>query len=366
MMVESDTPYCRTPFEKIVIMPSGKVHPCCPTWLGKSIGNIFHESELDRIWNSDAAQEIRDSIVNGTYKYCNHAICPFLISEIYPVGKPVKEVENVLSQGPTILTIDYDYTCNLRCRFCRKGPIPLSEQGAATLLQFQEGLIRSPLARELRELILAGQGEVFASKIYLSLLRSIQQENFPHLKITLLTNGTLLTPAMWQTIANVHYAIHDIKISIDAATPRTYEKIRLGGDHAVLQRNIRHLVKQKRSRNIRLFATFVVQTDNFREMPAFVRKYRKLGFDHIYFSTLVDFDVMGKEEFQRAAIHRPDHPEYNDFLRVLADPILQSPDVSVKIRIPNEHRLTPGKRWNGMGWKHLWALVRGRRESTRR
>lgn len=336
--------YCQFPFEKIVILPDGNVHLCCPVWLSKEIGNIFTGQDFSAIWNSPAAQTIRASMIKQTYEFCSPHYCPYLISDIY---KPIKTGETgagnsrslrrktIVNNGPQIMTIDYDPTCNLHCKFCRVGPITLNRERTQFLLEFQENLIDSPLFRGIRELIIAGQGEVFASKIYLNLIQSITEKRFPDLRITFLTNGVLLTPGMWEKIANAHYAINQIKISVDAATKETYNKLRVGGNFDILLNNIKFLAELKKKKELKLVAAFVVQKENYREMPAFVQLMKNHDFDEVYFSRLVDYGTYTKEEFTQAAVHQEDHPEYNSFWEILRDPILKSPGVSVKFKNPN-------------------------------
>lgn len=335
--------YCTLPFEKIVILPSGSVHLCCPVWLSKEIGNIFSGQNFAQIWNSPAAQAIRISMIKHSYEFCNHNYCPYLISDIFkPMNNkdaspasPAEIKKTILKKGPQIMTIDYDPTCNLRCKFCRVGPITLDSKRTELLLKFQDNLINSPLFQGLRELIIAGQGEVFASKIYLNIIQSINEKRFPHLRITLLTNGVLLTPEMWRKIANAHYAINQIKISIDAATQETYDKLRVGGNFNTLLKNIKFLADLKKTKELKLIAAYVVQKENYREMPAFVKLMKNYDFDIVYFSKLVDYGTYTQEEFTQAAVHQEDHSEYNAFGEILQDPILKSPGVSLKFKIPD-------------------------------
>src|SRR4051812_18978280 len=78
--------FCRRPFEHVEIMHGhgpdqsegfGDVYLCCAGWLPKSIGNYLQQ-DLAHIWNSAAAREIRTSILDGSFRYCNAQACPVI------------------------------------------------------------------------------------------------------------------------------------------------------------------------------------------------------------------------------------------------------------------------------------------------
>jgi len=62
---------CPEPFSRFDIGPSGEVLVCCGHWLPTSIGD-FQNDSVESILNSANALKIRESVTDGTYKYCNH------------------------------------------------------------------------------------------------------------------------------------------------------------------------------------------------------------------------------------------------------------------------------------------------------
>jgi len=48
---------------------------CCPTWLEKYLPDEVTPYDA---WNSQEAIDIRDSILDGSFKYCNSIQCPHL------------------------------------------------------------------------------------------------------------------------------------------------------------------------------------------------------------------------------------------------------------------------------------------------
>ena len=333
--------YCKLPFQKVLIGGKGGVFFCCPPWLRKPIGNVFKEQDFDKVWNSETAQKIRASMIDGTYGYCNREYCPYLLNgKFKPIEKEtstddnnrVSSGETVLSTGPEEMNLCYDNTCNLYCKYCRQQVITADEEKIDTLLKFQRNLINSPLFQNVRHLILAGQGEVFLSKVYLDLLKNIDEQRFPHLEITLYTNGILLTPANWEKISNAHYAVNHISVSVDAVTKETYNKVRRGGNFDKLLDNLKFLSQLKKNKELKLSASFVMQRENYKEMPAFVKLMKTYKVDSFYFGKLFNYGAYSGEEFRQAAVHREDHPEHNDFLEILRHPLLHKRGITIQMK----------------------------------
>jgi MoaA/NifB/PqqE/SkfB family radical SAM enzyme len=106
--------FCPNPFERFEISDKGEVFVCCPSYLPKSIGNIY-DSSVEEIWNSEAASEIRASILDGTFKYCSRTFC----GDIASMSLPPKQ-ETSLPPMPPKIHLSYDPACNLSCPSCRK------------------------------------------------------------------------------------------------------------------------------------------------------------------------------------------------------------------------------------------------------
>ena len=61
---------CQKPWVEAQIMPSGDVYSCCPAWTnGYVLGNLKEQSLYD-VWNSEKSQKFRESILDGSYRYC--------------------------------------------------------------------------------------------------------------------------------------------------------------------------------------------------------------------------------------------------------------------------------------------------------
>lgn len=325
--------FCLYPFNRAHLTANGNVYVCCQSWLNMPLGN-FWESNLPDIWNSEAALNIRESILDGSFRYCRADICPRIIAkEIEHEKIPLQIQANAstgkcdLNSGPGHLSLNYDNTCNLHCRSCRTKVKSLDVEQTGRLLRFQDSLLESEFFRGVRRIVATGAGEPFASKVFMELFQKLDQARYPELKITIRSNGILLTPSAWEQIRRAHYAIDAILISVDAATKETYQILRRGGDFGHLMVNLKFLAAIKQTYKFKLGLNFVVQETNFEEMPLFVKLGRQLNCDEITFTQLMNLGTFPPEEFRRLAVHQPEHPRFPELKRILGQPIFREPGI---------------------------------------
>ena len=125
--------FCSQPFTRYEILGGGgdrgEVFSCCQSWITKSLGNMSERPVAD-VWNSRAAQKIRRSILDGSFKYCRRDVCPYL----QRIDGPVQRIEDVKDErlleiiqkeltivpfGPSDIICCFDQSCNLSCPSCR-------------------------------------------------------------------------------------------------------------------------------------------------------------------------------------------------------------------------------------------------------
>ncbi len=316
--------FCKSPFEFFEVSSNGNVFSCCPGWLPKPIGNLRTHDFME-VWNSDIAQDIRASILDGSYKYCRTKECPLIGSNSLPYKKDVadpklKEVTKnnatVLKHKPKILNLAYDRTCNLSCPSCRTETIAIKGQEYDEKLQLQERLLANGL-NDARRMIVTGSGDPFASRLYQSLLEKLDSSQYPQLRIHLMTNGLLFTKQAWEKWHKINKSIKSVQISIDAATEVTYRIVRRGGDFQRLLANL-EFISGLRSKKILDFVSleFVVQQKNYQEMARFVRLGKYFDFDRVAFYKIRNWGTFSSDEFKLQTVHSPEHPEYSQFLEI--------------------------------------------------
>jgi MoaA/NifB/PqqE/SkfB family radical SAM enzyme len=323
--------FCSRPFkwfEVTQVNEIGEVYMCCPSWLDTSIGNLQYQA-VEEIWNGKKAQELRRSILDGSFKYCNHSRCPFLQTILAPVEKVDDVTDEALKQvigkkltilpyGPREVNCSYDRSCNLSCPSCRT-EIIVERKNKRQILAVQRKIHEEAL-KDAHLLYITGSGDAFGSPFFRKWLQTMRKEGMPNLeKIHLHTNAQLLTPAMWSTIPkDIQRLIKSVEISIDAASSITYSINRRGGSFEKLLKNLEFISSLRKTGSLEWVGiSMVVQENNFMEMPDFIHLGKRFHVDTIYFSKLVNWGTYSEEEFKNRAIHIPSHPRHSEFVDLL-------------------------------------------------
>ncbi len=335
--------FCSRPFRWFEVTGGqrfGEVFLCCPSWLPLPVGNLTTHS-VDEIWNGPTAQEIRRSILQGTFDYCIGSRCPFLQSVSGPVC-PVEELadaelrqvaaqhEVALSFGPQQLNCSFDSSCNLSCPSCRSEVV--IELGRKTELEALRAKLSVEALTDIRGLYITGSGDPFGSPFFRRWLQTMRRADIPMLEsIHLHTNALLWTPRLWSTIPEeIREVIASAHVSIDAATAATYAVNRRGGVFARLLENLQFVAQLRAEGPLRTLAiSMVVQANNFREMVQFVGLGADLSVDVVYFSQLVNWGTFSDEEYQQRAVHLPTHPAHLAFREVLTPLLAAGPFVQL-------------------------------------
>ncbi len=367
--------FCPRPFEVLVSGQStgwrsdtntteqvmGASYLCdCAAWLPFIVGNVVEADSPDDVWNSSAAQEIRRSILDGDYSYCSRTLCPIIVNNTLPrteevtaprLRRIIDRRETVLEDGPRLIALGHDSSCNLACPTCRVG-IVMADKAQNERLDRARKRVILPLLRDRQVgLHLTAWGDPFASRHYRSILEALCHEDFNGVRLFLLTNGLGLTKSVLTSMPHLAEKIVELRVSVDAATKETYEDVRRPGRWEVLYENLRAMGELSKAGTFRrnrfsggtqsvssdLFLdaenpvsfvlAFVVQSANFREMPAFVRLAEEVNADVVVFQRYYSFGHEGRDVFSAKDIASPAHPEHQELQAILEDPILQSPRV---------------------------------------
>ena len=356
-MLSDNQIICLNPFTWFEVT-NEPVYLCCPAWLNKPIGNIITQS-VQQIWNSGPAQEIRESILDGSFKHCERQNCPYLQSFSGPVQrigdiqdkalqKAIQETLLILPYGPREINCAFDKSCNLACPTCRSQKIIEKESHISTI----QHKLEEEALQEAHILHIAGSGDPFGSPYFRRWLGALKREDVPNLEeLCLRTNGQLWTQKTWNNISrDIQELIKRADISIDAASAKTYSINRRGGSFEQLLENLKFISMLRRNGPLEWFGiSMVVQENNFMEMPAFVQLGKRFCVDTIYFARLLNWGTFSQEEFERRAIHLPFHPRHSEFLELLRSDIFRDPLVN----LGNLIEITGG---NGARSSSFWSL----------
>lgn len=333
----NDRLFCSKPFTWFEVQTTeelGDVFVCCPSWLPRPIGNLLRQS-VDEVWNGPVAQELRASILDGSFKYCVGAKCPYLQTHSGPVqlARAVTDPKlrsaidgrlTHLPHGPREVNCSHDRSCNLACPTCRVSII--IERGLKREMMEIRSKIEADAMRDAEMLYITGSGDPFGSPYFRDWLQTMRPGQYPALRrIHLHTNAQMWTERVWTGIdPDVRSLIKSAEISIDAARPATYAVNRAPGRFDRLLENLSYIRELRRQGPLHFLAfNMVVQANNFLEMPQFVDLGMAYGADRVIFSQLSNWGTFTESEFASRAIHFTSHPDHKQLQMVLRHPSLK-------------------------------------------
>jgi hypothetical protein len=325
------TKFCDAPFVKFETLIDGTVAPCCSIWTQKRFGQLDGQS-AEALWNSTDAQEMRDSILDGSFRYCNKQRCTHLAGGTLPERDAVADpylrdiIDNrktMLERGPNWLFLAHDLTCNLACPSCRKTLLAADEAQEERFAVIEEQMFHPLLEADTHALIsLSGQGDPFSSQHYRSLLRYMADREL-NIDLELHTNALLLNEKRWAQFAGLEKYRPLINVSIDSCTPWVYEVVRRPGTWAKLEPNLRFIAARRAAgifREFHLNAT--VQLDNFHELGDLVDFAGAIGADTMRLYMIQQTGGHLARRYNKLNIAATDHPLHAAFLETLRDPRL--------------------------------------------
>ena len=345
--------FCSKPFTYLEIgypNSNGEIlcHACCPNQLPKSVGDLSTDT-VEKVWNSQEYIDIRKSILDGSFKYCNESQCPEIQTNSLPDKNLIsdKRLINIinnetvlLEDGPEVLNLSYDQTCNLACPSCRTDFITSNDKASQEVLDNIGFEVIKTTSKNVKRVLFCSSGDPFSSKHFKMLLKNLNFKLNPDLRIQIVTNGVLFTESMWKELHSIHKKIDLVCVSIDATKKETYGVVRKGGDWDKLLANLIFIKKLRKTGFIPFLKfDFVVQDHNFKEMPDFVELGKKFGADRVFFQRVINWGTYGPKDFKQRAIYdqlHPDHLEFLDIckLEILKDQIVDGGNLSEFIGIP--------------------------------
>jgi radical SAM protein with 4Fe4S-binding SPASM domain len=176
---------------------------------------------------------------------------------------------------PSFLQVEPVGQCNLRCKMC---PIQFRTDGQRGPPAFIEVAAFERLVAQfdgLEELHLQGLGEPLMHPRFFDMVEFAARRG---ILVSTNTNMTLMSEA--QAARCVRSGLHDIHISLDGATPESYEAIRVRARFHKVLRNLRRLVAAKAGAgsdlpHVRLVA--VAMRMNLDQLPGLVRLAKAEG-----------------------------------------------------------------------------------------
>ena len=329
--------FCEEPFKNFQVDPQGDVLICCPMYLNMPIGNAA-QSDKEAILNGPKALAVRQSILDGDYRYCARSRCPMIregklirhedVTD--PAYRTAIDANDPVAPRARHVVMSYDSTCNLSCPSCRTHVMAEKGETRDWKMRMTDKVVL-PLLRDAEWVTMSGFGDIFTSRICRHVLQNLNPADYPSLKVHFLTNGVLLTETAWRELSQMNGMIRKIQISVDAAKESTSRNVRRGGDFYRLSQNLEFIASLRRSGDLDFFGLlFVYQECNFMEMKPFVEWCLRLGCDDVGFIQLFDWNTYAPGEYLERAVHNHGHPRHVEFLRMIEDPIFTHPIVTMR------------------------------------
>jgi len=278
---------CPRPYDTVLIDKAGSCFLCeCASWLPQSVGNL-HIQSLENILTSSMAGELQNSIADGSYRYCNNRQCSYLVDTSvgtvpWKAAVPFKQIKNI--------RLAIDDSCNLSCPSCRTHQIFERDK-----FQLRK---RYQLADKIVEYVkkqshtvnmhIGSDGDPFASLIYRYFIKTIK--DLPNVRFTMQTNG-LLIKKMHRRHRTLFKKLDVLNISIDGATKTTYEKLRRGGSFDKIIENLESAKTLKQQHGFKFNLHFVVQNDNWREIPLMLELAHRYNADEMFFNKIQNWNT---------------------------------------------------------------------------
>lgn len=271
-------PICIMPWVNFSVETNeGDVYPCCKSWSINSYGNVFNSS-FQEIWNSNVAQTHRAAMFNDDYKNFCRPTCPYIINKHNSLSRlkklekhagcakiskqimeEISKQHTSISTQPVLLQTITTSRCNLSCVMCsqeHKRENHLPDAFYKYIEDVLPGLFRITLLG----------GEIFFDKFSREYFFSLTKDRLTHAKIGVVTNGVLIDKYL---LGRINLFLFDyIIVSLNAASVETYKKIH-GKDYFYRVTNNILMLKEENSR-LPLYASFVVQPDNYHEIEGFI------------------------------------------------------------------------------------------------
>ena len=169
-----------------------------------------------------------------------------------------------------IVRLDTNNRCNLRCRYCYTLSLEREKRRIMSVDAFR--LLANRLFAQANVVNLSCVWEPLMNKEFIQYIKIASEYGIPHLRFV--TNGQLLNDEIMLTCINA--PVHQISISLDAATKGIYEDIRVNGSFDKVIGNLKRIDSLKKASESvypKVNIKFTAFDENAQEAPQVIRKY---------------------------------------------------------------------------------------------
>ena len=253
----------------------------------------------------------------------------------------------IAPQDPVCLYLEVSNECNLACKTC---PITYGKVEEPSSLSLDQVTRLVSQFTTVKRVVLHGVGEPLLNRELPQIIRWLKEKG---LYVLFNSNGTLIN-TRWRE-ALVESGLDEIRLSLDAATPETFARVRGRPLFEVIIRNIKGLTALKIERGsltplISLWLTGLRET--LKELADFIRLANSLGIERVYLQRLVYWE--GSSDDQMA---RPEQSLFNS-LKNKEDELIRSAENlarSLGVSFEASGATTPSASLSGEPQERPWS-----------
>lgn len=287
------------------------------------------EYSVQELYNSPQAKKFRERHIKDDYSLCRLDSCPYLaMNDIESHKVSIEKLPDI----PDSLYLGFERICNYSCTSCTVHETMLKNN--ARDLEENYRLIEERIREVLpyiKHIGANGCGEVFASRRTLQLLADWEPKApADECTVDLETNGSLFNEKNWKKIENLGKYYLRVAISVMSFEEPIYRY--LSGTTLPVSNLIDNLYFVKKLREVGIInyleLATVVQEQNFREMPEFVRRcVEDFGADSVRLRPYKWWGECSKDEAWFKDIRNPHHPLYGEYKKIMSHDIMNHPKV---------------------------------------
>lgn len=288
---------CTIAWNSITIDEKGRVFTCaCDGHVPFPVGQVKDFATFDDVFNSPQAILTQQSILKKEYEYCATKFCG------------IEAINKSYYEGSIYLAIQVDISCNLSCPSCRERLIFINDKEILDKKMQLAEIINKWISSTNKNIIIefAG-GDPFASLVYIDMMKLFSKSS--NVKFQIRTNGILLKSHFNKFNLG---QIHSMSVSIDAASPDIYERVRRGGKWNTLIDNLKYLKSLDIKNTV---GNFVIQRDNINDVVPFVDFCKQYNLIPNYW-VVQDWGTW--HNFEEHCVHLPTSPYYQEFKTAVA------------------------------------------------
>ncbi len=202
----------------------------------------------------------------------------------------MQKTDSKLTNFPSLLQVEVTTYCNIKCRMCSTTR-PVRKRNRK-LQHIQMDVIESlkPALPYVSNAILQGGGEPFLHPKIEKIISIFQDYE---VLLNTVTNGTVINENLAKLIG---YNFSTLSVSIDGATAKTFELVRVGAKFSKVLQAV-DLINKYRLPQMKLLVGFVIMRCNAHELAEMVKLSKKLGAQRFQAAWLVPFsDLPWSEE----------------------------------------------------------------------